>query len=92
MNLEDDTSFVLRYGVIIGVVIIVIGVILHLADLDIYEKVMFSGIAIIVFTPFAGMFVSFTALTLNKERTYALAAAVLIFITVIGMVIGYYLG
>ena len=92
MNLEDDTSLVLRYGAIIGVVIIALGVVLHLADLDIYENVMLSGIAVIILTPFAGMFISFAVLTVNKERVYALTALVLILITVIGMVIGYYLG
>ena len=84
MNLENSTSFVLRHCSALGVSVIIIGL---LADLfmDAGVNIAFLGIAVIVFTPFAGLLVSFTALSVNKEKKYALAAFVLIALSVAGM-------
>ena len=91
MNLESSTSFVLRYGAIIGVVIVAIGVVTHLIGLSYYDMIMTAGIAVIVFTPFAAMIVSFLALSMNREKMYAVAALALIAITILGMLVAFWL-
>ncbi|MCL2143727.1 MAG: hypothetical protein FWH44_05685 [Methanomassiliicoccaceae archaeon] len=91
MNLENSTSFVLRYGSVIGIIIVAMGLMAHLADISHSDTMMTAGILIIVLTPFAGMLVSFTSLSVNRERAYAVIALILIAITVIGMVVAFLL-
>jgi len=91
MNLEYSTSLVLRYGSLIGIAIVAVGVMMHLFESVHSELVMTAGVATIVLTPFAGMIVSFTALSINRERRYAAAALALIAITVIGMLVALWL-
>jgi len=91
MNLEDSTSFVLRYGAIIGVIIVAVGAVMHLADLSYSGTVMTAGIATIILTPFAGVIVSFVTLSMNREKRYAIAALVLIAIILAGMLIAFWL-
>lgn len=71
---------------------VAIGVIMHAVGVGANEEVMIAGIAVIVFTPFACMIISFTTLAVNRERRYAIPALALILITVVGMAAGYYLG
>ena len=85
MNTEDSTSFVLRYGSLAGVALVAAGLVLYLLGLSFHIWMITAGIAAIVFTPFAGMAVSFISLSLGRERSYAASALVLIMITVIGM-------
>jgi uncharacterized membrane protein len=85
MTLEDNTSFVLRYGSMIGIAVVLAGVLSYFLDLADSGTIMTAGIAAIVFTPFAGMLVSFATLSMNKERKYAVSALLLIAVTVIGM-------
>ena len=91
MTLESDTSFVLRYGAIIGVLIVTAGAIMHLFDIGNSVTVMTAGIAVIVFTPFAGVIASFVTLSINKEKRYAAAAFSLIAIILAGMLIAFWL-
>jgi len=91
MRLELSTSFVLRYGALIGVVIVTIGVIAHIVDHSYYGIIMTAGVAVIVFTPFVGKIVSFVMLSLEREKMYAVAALALIAITIVGMLIGFWL-
>jgi uncharacterized membrane protein len=91
MSVERDTSFVLKYGSLIGIVIITAGLVMHLADLSGSMTVLTSGIAVIVLTPFAGMVTSFTSFFVNGERNNALTALTLTAITLAGMLIAFYL-
>jgi uncharacterized membrane protein len=90
MNLENNTAFVLKYGAIIGVIIVAIGVLAHIADLSYYEMIMTAGITIIVLTPFAGVLVSMVTLSVNKEK-HAHAAFALAAIIIAGMFIALWL-
>jgi uncharacterized membrane protein len=92
MNLEDCTSSVLRCGSLAGVLIAAAGIISFLAGASHAELIATAGIAVIVFTPFAGMIASFAALSLNKERKYAMSALMLIAVTLIGIAIAYAIG
>ena len=91
MNIENSTAFVLRYGSITGIAIVVTGILANLISLDIYEEIIALGIAVIIFTHFAGLLVSFTALSVNREKKYAAAALTLIMVTVIGMIVTFWI-
>ena len=89
MNAERNTSFVLRYGSVVGIVIVAAGIIAYFLDLNYSEAIMAAGIAAIVFTPFAGMIVSFVTLSMNRERRYAVSALLLIAVTAVGMLVSF---
>ena len=91
MNLETNTSSVLRYGAIIGIIIVAVGAAMHLIDVPYSEEMMTAGIATIILTPFAGLLVSFAALSSNGEKRYAIASLALIAITILGMLIAFWL-
>ena len=91
MNTEDGTAFTLKYGSLMGILIIAVGLVAYLADLAHGETIMVAGIAATVFTPFAGMFVSFVTLSANKEKRYAASAFALIIITTAGMLAAFFL-
>ena len=91
MNLNENLSFVLRYGAMIGIVIVVIGLAIDLVDLEYSKDVMTAGIATLVFTPFAGMIVSFVTLSMNREKKYAIATLALILISLAGMLVAFLL-
>jgi len=89
VNLNEDLSFVLRYGAMIGILIVAVGLAIDLIGIGYGKHVMTAGVAIIVLTPLAGIIVSFASLTANGERRYALSALSLVAIAVIGILIGY---
>jgi len=91
MNLETNTSSVLRYGAIIGIIIVAVGAAMHLIDVPYSEEMMTAGIATIILTPFAGLLVSFATLSANGERRYVIASLALIAITMLGMLIAFWL-
>jgi uncharacterized membrane protein len=91
MNLERNTSSVLRYGSVTGVIIVTIGVVMHLLELAHNDIVMTAGIATIILTPFAGMVVSFATLTMKREKKYAAASLLLMIITITGTAIAFWL-
>ncbi|MDR0334644.1 MAG: hypothetical protein LBH69_01995 [Methanomassiliicoccaceae archaeon] len=87
MNLEKNTSAVLRYGSTIGIAIVALGVLVHLIDASYSEMIMTTGISVIVLTPFGGLIITYETLSSNWERRYAAAALALIVITIAGMLI-----
>ena len=91
MRLEENVSFVLRYGAMIGIIIVSAGLLIDLAGLECGRDVMTAGIAAIVFTPFAGMIISFVTLSVTNEKRYAIAALALIAISVAGMLVAFWL-
>jgi uncharacterized membrane protein len=52
---------------------------------------MTAGIATIVFTPFAGLIVSFVTLSMSREKKYAVSALALIIISAAGMLVAFWL-
>lgn len=91
MTLENNVSFVLRCGAIIGIVIVVIGLAADLIGIEYSKDIMTTGIATIVFTPFAGMIVSLVTLSMGREKKYAVSALALIVISAAGMLVAYWL-
>jgi len=91
MTLEDNVSFVLRCGAIIGIIIVAIGLFADLIGIEYSRDIMTAGIATIVFTPFAGMIVSFVTLSMSREKKYAVSALALIIISAAGMLVAFWL-
>ncbi|MDR2866585.1 MAG: hypothetical protein LBV13_04195 [Methanomassiliicoccaceae archaeon] len=92
MNLERNTSFVLRYGAFFGIFIAAAGLLMDLTDpSEISRTIMAAGIAVIIITPFVRLVVSAATLAANKEKKYAAYAFLLISVTVIGMVVALYI-
>lgn len=92
MNAECGISAVLRFGSLLGVAAVAIGLLMYLLGIGHGILIMTAGIATVVFTPFAGLIASLATFSVNKERTYASAAAVLTATVLAGMIIAFCIG
>ncbi|MBR4503590.1 MAG: DUF1634 domain-containing protein [Candidatus Methanomethylophilaceae archaeon] len=85
MNLNKTTARTLRVGIIIGMALIAIGLIL--SALGYGNSMLSAGILILIISPLAGVIASFAALATEKDWFWASIAAILLAITVVGMVL-----
>ena len=88
MSLNDETSWVLRWGTMVGLAIMAVGLVLSFAVFS--EDIIAAGILVLIFTPAAGVVISTKCLIQGKEGPWIRVAALLIVILVIGMIISYY--
>lgn len=87
MSLNEETASVLRYGTLIGLSIMVIGLVL--GSFDFSKTLLAVGVLALIFTPFAGVLVSTKCLIQEKDRTWSGIALILVATLVIGMIISY---
>ena len=87
MSLNSETSAVLRWGTLIGLAVMAVGLILSLADLG--DTVLAAGILILIFTPPAGVLVSTKCLIQEKDWIWVRVAVLLIIILVAGCLLSY---
>lgn len=81
MNLNRSTALALRIGIIAGMVLMIVGLLLS------SEDALHAGVLILIISPFLGILVSFVALIIEKDWKWVLVAAILIVITVTGIII-----
>ena len=91
MTAERNTSFILKVGVLIGIAAVVTGLIADIAGHAHADVIIAAGIAVIVFTQFAGLLASFASLAAGREKKYAAFTLVLITVMIIGMAVALYL-
>jgi uncharacterized membrane protein len=56
MSLNDETSWVLKWGTVVGLAIMAVGLVLSFAGLS--EDIMAAGILVLIFTPAVGVVVT----------------------------------
>ena len=91
MNLYKSTAAVLRYGVIISILIIAVGIVSDLVQYEYYERIMWAGILALILTPLLGIIVSLAALVSEKDWKWVYVTLVLIAVVSVGMVISVFL-
>lgn len=89
MTLNDETSRVLKYGTLLGLCIMTLG--LLTISFDFSEKLLAAGVLILILTPPAGIVVSTKCLIQEGDRTWTRVALTLIAVLVLGIVISYML-
>lgn len=89
MSLNEETSMALKYGTLIGLSIMIVG--LALSSFNFSKTLLAAGVLILIFSPFAGVVVSTKCLIQEKDKDWSKVAILLVFILIIGMVISYVL-
>ncbi len=87
MSLNGETATVLKYGTIVGLSIMIVG--LFLSSFDFSKTLLAVGLLALIFTPFAGVLVSTKCLIQEKDKVWSGIALLLVTILIVGMVISY---
>ena len=87
MNTERNTSMTLKYSVIIGMAIVIIGAIVYMMDMG--DKVLWTGLLFVIISPLLGVAVTIVSLWFEKDYKWMYVALVLIAISVIGILVKY---
>jgi uncharacterized membrane protein len=86
MSLNSATSCVLRWGTVIGIAFMIIGLILSCLHQPVLsDRALWLGIFVLICTPAAGIAVSYASLIKEKDWRWVKAATVLIVVIVLGL-------
>lgn len=85
IDVNRATALTLRAGIVTGVILMVIGLIQY--GLDGTETVLYYGVLLLIVSPFIGVLVTFGVLVIDRDWKWVTVAAVLVIVTVIGIII-----
>ena len=89
IELNVSTGRVLRYGITIGLMILVAGMIASAMSADISDSILKAGIAVVIFTPLVSIFVSALALYLEKDLYWLGWVLLVIAISMVGLYVSF---
>ena len=89
IELNVSTGRVLRYGITIGLLILVAGMIASAMSVDISGSILKAGIAVVIFTPLASIFVSALALYLERDMYWLGWVLLVIAISMVGLYVSF---
>lgn len=83
MSLNRSTAMTLRAGIVLGMVLMVIGLLIESTGGD--DTLLYTGMLVLIISPFLGVIVSFVSLLSEKDWIWAIVAGILIVITTTGI-------
>ena len=83
MNLNRSTALTLRAGIVLGMALMVIGLLIESTGGD--DTLLYTGMLVLIISPFLGVIVSFVSLLSEKDWIWAIVAGILIAITTTGI-------
>ena len=83
MNLNRSTAMTLRAGIVLGMILMVIGLLVESTGGD--DTILYTGMLVLIISPFLGVIVSFVSLLSEKDWIWAIVAGILIVITTTGI-------
>ena len=89
IELNVTTGKVLRYGITVGLAILLIGLIASAMSADISDSILKAGIAVVIFTPLISIFVSALALYLEKDTYWLSWVLLVIAISMVGLYVSF---
>ena len=89
IELNVTTGRVLRYGIIVGLAILLAGLIATAFSADIGETILKAGIAVVIFTPLVSIFVSALALYLERDLYWLGWVLLVIAISMVGLYVSF---
>ena len=89
-DVNVSTGRALRYGVLIGLIVLAIGLITESFSHDTGMQILKAGMAAIIFTPMVSIVVSAVALYLEKDYRWFGWVSLLFAITMIGLAVSYF--
>ena len=73
----------LRAGIVLGMVLMVIGLLIESTGGD--DTLLYTGMLVLIISPFLGVIVSFVSLLSEKDWIWAIVTGILIVITTTGI-------
>lgn len=87
MNMNRMTALTLRIGMTLGIAVMIIGLVLDAMSMG--QDVLFTGVLILIASPFLGIIVTTVALISSGDRKWSLVAIILIAIISIGVILSW---
>ena len=87
MNTERNTSLTLKYSLIVGMAIVIIGLIVNMLDMG--DGILWTGLLFVIVSPLIGVVVTTVSLWLEKDYKWMYVALILIAISMIGILVKY---
>lgn len=88
MRTEHLTALSLKYLVVIGLILIVVGEAVNLANG--WNGLLWFGVLFLIVSPLNAIIVTAASLYANKERKWVTVALLLIVVSAIGMAVSYF--
>ena len=89
IELNVTTGRVLRYGITVGLAILLVGLIASAMSADVSDSILKAGIAVVIFTPLISIFVSALALYLEKDMYWLAWVLMVIAISMVGLYVSF---
>ena len=89
MTLYKNTAAALRYGIVVGIIVIAIGLMTSSFDTSLEDRILWFGILIMLATPLFGIVVSMISLAMEKDWKWVSVASVLLSIIAVGIILAY---
>lgn len=89
IELNVTTGKVLRYGITVGLIILLIGLVASAMSADVSDSILKAGIAVVIFTPLISIFVSALALYLEKDMYWLAWVMMVIAISMVGLYVSF---
>ncbi len=89
IELNVTTGKVLRYGITVGLIILLVGLIASAMSADVSDSILKAGIAVVIFTPLISIFVSALALYLEKDMYWLSWVLLVIAISMVGLYVSF---
>lgn len=85
MNMNLAVSKTLRYSVYVSMAVIVVGAILHLAEIN--DDVLWAGVLFLILSPIIGLIVVLYHLIKENDRKWLIVALILVAISVVNVIL-----
>lgn len=87
IELNSSTGRVLRYGITVGIAVLLVGMLASIFSEDVSGTILWVGVGIVIFVPFVSVIVSALALYCEKDWYWLKRVILVVVISAVGLAI-----
>ena len=87
IELNSSTGRMLRYGISAGIAVLLVGLIATAFSDDVGERILWAGVAVVIFVPFVSIIISALALYTEKDWYWLKRVVLVVVISLVGLTI-----
>ena len=87
IELNSSTGRMLRYGISVGIAVLLVGLVTTAFSDDVGEMILWAGVAVVIFVPFISIIVSALALYTEKDWYWLKRVILVVVISLVGLTI-----